>query len=185
MACMLQVSRIFDLCRPRSKRYTNKCTVSGEIEFISDELEGYHGFAHGKVSKCLKDLLDTSEEIRNLLLSYTVEVYHFEDYTTTLQQLKCHFMIKVLSFDNEGKISNVFCDFIRNINVSTHRNHKQFKYAMLKQLKIRSLKIRVTSINSTQKTNNFNSAASKVFDAEGINQPGHNELVFIVNSGSA
>ena len=110
MSAMMQVSRIHDMCRPESKRYnyTSKCVIFGAINLKSQELKWFHAFTNNKMSASLNNVFASSRLLSqsNIIMKYEAEAFYFENFLHTLDSLRCHFQITVLSFQNDSAASN-------------------------------------------------------------------------------
>ena len=125
MACMLQITRVFEICKPQSNKYSNKLTVSGQLKLHSSQLLWYHAFANNRVAKCMNDVLQTEAELSQIVMNYNIEIYYFEDFTTTLNQLNAHFNITMHSFDQTRRYEKLFTKIVRSMGDISHPNHNK------------------------------------------------------------
>ena len=177
MASMLQVSRLYDICWD-SQSLTNKCCITGQIELKSNQLERHHSFAHRKIQKCLMHLFNINKEIEKHLVNFQIDIYFLDYFSTTFNVLKCHFMIQVSFFDDKGNVAVIIRDMLKRMNdkndICDYR--KEFANALIKQLKIDTVDVRVRNINS--ESSNLMRYQERSENASNDNS----SLVFVVTS---
>ena len=108
LSIVAQLSRIFELCRPKSAKFSYKTIISGHLSVESKYLKSHHAFARHTIGKSLYQMLallgNTKEWFRRSDCSINIEVYHIEDFISGGNRMIAHFDINILTFQDASVI---------------------------------------------------------------------------------